>query len=109
MNDVRPIAEIMAALLEKISLEKNSSEQYRNANTASAAWKKILLSINGNGETLYYNSKIIDKKNGTLMIEVDHPAVIQLFQFSENYILKGLKKFAPELDVTNFSYRLKKG
>jgi hypothetical protein len=59
------------------------------------------------GQNLYYHSKIVDLKNGVLLVEVDHPGWIQLFQISQNYILKGFKRNAPELKISVLSFRLK--
>ena len=42
-------------------------------------WKKVLQSINGDGEKLAAHSRIVDLKNNLLYIETDHPGWIQLF------------------------------
>jgi hypothetical protein len=94
-----------------------TAAQMQSVNTTAAVWKKILFSMDGkkenfdgqkshNGENLFYHSKIIDKKNGALVIEVDHPGWITLFQFSQKYILNGFKRFAPELNITSLSFVL---
>ena len=94
-----------------------AAPQLQSVNTTAAVWKKILFSMDNkkenfdgqqshNGENLFYHSKIIDKKNCALVIEVDHPGWITLFQFSQKYILTGFKKFAPELKITSLSFVL---
>jgi uncharacterized Fe-S cluster-containing protein len=107
------MAEIISELFGNIS-----AENLQNANSAANVWRKILFSMdkgktadddfiqNRNGENLFYHSKIIERKNGVLLIEVDHPGWIQLFQLSQKYILRGFKKFAPELGITALSFCL---
>jgi hypothetical protein len=112
MDNIYSAAEVISALFEKIDPEK-----LQNVNVLLSAWKKVLFSMDErkeqrdgeksyNGENLYYHSKIVDIKNGILMIEVDHPGWIQLFQISQKYILNGLKKNAPKMQISVLSFRL---
>jgi hypothetical protein len=113
MDNVYSAAEIISSLFENIS-----PEQIQNTNTTLSVWKKILFSMDEHkerrdgqksytGQNLYYHSKIVDLKNGVLLVEVDHPGWIQLFQMAQKYIIKGLKKSAPELKISVLSFRLK--
>jgi hypothetical protein len=113
MDNIYSAAEIISSLFQNIP-----SEQIQNASTTLSVWKKILFSMDEKkelrdgqksyaGQNLYDHSKIIDLKNGILLIEVDHPGWIQLFQVAQNYILKGFKKSAPELKISVLSFRLK--
>ena len=77
-------------------------------------WTSIVSTISSNkaeknrtGQLLAAHSRIIDLKNGILLIETDHPAYIQMLRIYKDYILRGLKKKFPELEVNTLSFRLK--
>ena len=53
-------------------------------------------------------NKILEFKNGILVIETDHPGRIQLFQMYKNYIQTGINRKSPDLKVKNILFRLKK-
>lgn len=91
--------------IEKSAFEKN--------NKFSSSWKKILTSIrtynsdSNVGQNLFDNSNVVEIKNNILLIEANHPGWIQMFQLHKNYILKGLKMYVPELNITSLAFRLK--
>ena len=61
----------------------------KEANKTVSIWNKVLLSIKSSkidGSQLADHSKILDLKNGILIVETDHPGRIQLFQMYKNYI-----------------------
>ncbi len=60
------------------------------------------------GSQLADHSRVVDLKNGVLIVETDHPGRIQLFQMYSAYILRGLKMKVKELDIHSISYILKK-
>lgn len=59
------------------------------------------------GERLTSNTRVLDLKNGVLIIESDHPGWIQYLKFYQNFIIKGLKMENPELKITSLAFRLK--
>ena len=59
------------------------------------------------GERLASNTRVLDLKNGVLIIESDHPGWIQYLKFYQNFIIKGLKMENPELKITSLAFRLK--
>ena len=59
------------------------------------------------GERLAGNTRVLDLKNGILIIESDHPGWIQYLNFYEKFILKGLKMELPELNIKSLAVRLK--
>ena len=91
------------------------SAQLIESNKILHSWKTILESIvsrkNGEiikiGEKLYAHSSVIDVKNGILLVEADHPGWIQLLHTYQNYIITGLKRNIPELNVQSVVFRLK--
>lgn len=93
-------------------------EDVENVNKLFDVWKEILFSIKGagsfnnpgnrfEGQNLFDHSRIIDLKNGMLLVEADHPGWIQLLQMHKNYILTGLRKKVPELKISNMVFKLK--
>ncbi len=82
------------------------------------AWQQTLYSIKGPqmdnlkaadyGSQLADHSRIIDLKDGVLIVETDHPGRIQMFQLYKKYILNGLKQKIPGIPVTNIVFKLKK-
>ncbi|MBQ1627644.1 MAG: DUF721 domain-containing protein [Treponema sp.] len=85
--------------IEKATLEEN--------NKFYKAWKYIITKINGCGQNLYDHSRIIDLKNGILLIETDHPGWTQLMQMYSKFILRGLKMNMPEIKVDSLAFRVK--
>src|SRR5574344_767508 len=94
------------------------SEDIQNTNQITDAWEKTLCSIKGagsslkpanqyEGQNLYAHSRILDLKNGVLLVEADHPGWIQLLQMHKNYILRGLQKASPNLKINTIAFRLK--
>ena len=76
-----------------------------------AVWRKILLSIKSStnpneGANLAAHSRIVDLKNGVLLIEADHPGWIELLQLRKNYILRGLSMYAKNMGVQTLAFRL---
>lgn len=87
-------------------------KRFEERDSVENAWKKIITSIkNGSkediGSKLFSHSSLVDVKDGILLIETDHPGFIQLFRIHEAYILRGLKKFVPQLEIRCLSFRLR--
>ena len=87
-------------------------KRFEEKDSVENAWKKITTSIkNGSkediGAKLFSHSSLVDVKDGILLIETDHPGFIQLFRMHEMYILRGLKKFVPQLEIRCLSFRLR--
>lgn len=59
------------------------------------------------GERLAANTRVVDLKNGMLIIESDHPGWIQYLKFYQKFILKGLSMESPELKIKSLAFKLK--
>lgn len=81
-------------------------------------WKKIVLKIHSNrdegednekripiGERLAGNTRVVDLKNGTLLVETDHPGWIQYLNMYKKFIIRGLEMYVPELKIKNLAFR----
>lgn len=90
--------------IEKSTLERN--------NKFYSSWKTVVTKISRTGDKefgqkLYDHSSIVDVKNGTLLVETDHPAWSQMMQFYTKFILKGLKIYIPEMEIDSIAFRIK--
>ena len=92
--------------IEKAELERN--------NLLLKTWRTTLESIRSNAENgknlgtnLYSHSRIIDLKNGILLVEADHPGWIQTLRLYQKYILTGLKRNVPNLEISSLAFRLR--
>jgi predicted nucleic acid-binding Zn ribbon protein len=89
-----------------------------DARLLSDAWKKTLLSLKGTGgpspegdadtygQRLADHSRILDVKNGVLIIETDHPGWTQLLQIHRAYIITGLQRLVPAEGIRALAFRL---
>ncbi len=76
-------------------------------NELLSSWKKVVSKVNRYGERLAGNTKVIDLKNGVLLVEVEHSALIQIIQMSSKFIINGLKMYNHDLKVSSIACRLK--
>ena len=89
------------------------------ANEICNIWKKVVSGVKSYkhdsedsekrmplGERLAGNTRVIDLKNGVLLVETDHPGWIQYLRMYQKYILTGLKMNLPELKITNLAFRV---
>ena len=112
MDKIYSNAEIMKGVLEGILSDIDKKRMEENSIFVSK-WKKIVTSVKSVinpdcGNTMYSHSQIIDVKNGTLILQVDHPGFIQLFETYKKYILRGLEMHLPQMNIKNISYILDK-
>ena len=112
MDKIYSNAEIMKGVLEGILSDIDKKRMEENSIFVSK-WKKIVTSVKSVinpdcGNTMYSHSQIIDVKNGTLILQVDHPGFIQLFETHKKYILRGLEMHLPQMNIKNISYILDK-
>jgi len=64
-------------------------------------WQEIV------GNRLYGHTKIIDIKNGCLIVAVDHPGWLQMLKFKDRSIITGIKRQFPQLHVTSMKMVVK--
>ena len=89
------------------------------ANEICNVWKKVVSGVRSYkhesedsekripiGERLAGNTRVIDLKNGVLLVETDHPGWIQYLRMYQKFILTGLKMNLPNLKITNLAFRV---
>lgn len=103
----------MSEMMNKIA-GYSASEQ----NNLSNVWKTVVSKIKTNkdseacetrvpiGERLAGNTRVIDLKNGILLIETDHSGWIQYLKIYEKFIIKGLKMALPDLKINTLAFRM---
>lgn len=104
--------ELVTRLLENISMANVNNVQ--NGSQILRSWKVIIESIKGKGENghnlgknLASHSRIVDFKNGILLIEADHSSWIQMLQMYQRFILTSLQKRFPELKISTLAFKLR--
>lgn len=77
-----------------------------NGSELPSVWKNVVSKVNNYGERLAGNTRVIDLKNGVLLIEADHPGWIQITQMYSKFILTGLSRALPDLKIASLAFRL---
>lgn len=97
-------------------LENLGCQNVESGNKILTAWKAIIESIKPNaktknaenlGKNLASHSRIIDFKNGILLVEADHSSWLQMLQLYQRYILGSLQRRFPELHIATLAFRLR--
>lgn len=92
---------------------KNIKEgDFKNSNELLTLWEKVLIRIKtqtnpNEGKNLASHSRVIDFKNGILLVEADHPGWIELLQLHKKYIITGLNMGNKVLKVESLAFKLK--
>lgn len=112
MDKIYSNSEIMKGVLEGLVSDLDKKKMKETSNFISH-WKDILYSIKSvvnpnSGSSMFFHSRVIDFKDKTLVLEVDHSGFIQLFETHKKYILRGLEMRLPQLEIKNISYKLDK-
>lgn len=107
-NVVKASAMIDAAFT---NIEKAKFEQ---SNSILKYWRIVVESIKSNarngvnlGRNLASHSRVIDLKNGILLVEADHPAWIQTLKIYQKYIMNGLNMKISDIKISSIAFRLK--
>jgi len=112
MSNIYSSSDVIKLSIESI-FKNVSSSKMQNANKIFNAWKSTLLSIKNNvnpdcGQNMLDHSNILDIQNKTMIIEVDHPGWMQMFETYKKYILRGMEMKIPEVNIKSISYKLKR-
>lgn len=59
------------------------------------------------GQRLAANTRVVDLKNGILLVETDHPGWIQYLKIYQKFIITGLKMEVKDLKVNSLAFRVK--
>ena len=89
------------------------------ANEICSVWKKVVSGIHSSkyesetsekrmpiGDRLAGNTRVIDLKNGVLLVETDHPGWIQYLKMYQKFIIKGIRMNLPNVKVSSLAFRV---
>ena len=89
------------------------------ANEICNVWKKVVSGVRSYkhesedsekripiGERLAGNTRVIDLKNGVLIVETDHPGWIQYLKIYQKFIINGLKMNLPNFKISSLAFRV---
>ncbi|WP_147644949.1 DUF721 domain-containing protein [Treponema pectinovorum] len=107
-NDIMNASEMITRIFKNIS-----PSQIEQGNKIFNLWREIVESIKSNsingeniGKNMASHSKVVDLKNGILLVEADHPGWIQMLGNYKKYILRGFEMKIPELKINSLAFRL---
>jgi len=107
-------SDIVADILDNVC-----QSSIRQGNQLITAWRAIVESIKPKantkdaensanfGKNLASHSRIVDFKNGILLVEADHSSWLQMFQLYKKYILGCIQRRFPDLNVSTLAFRLR--
>ena len=108
MNDIMSSSDIM--------LKVTNFEAYKENKEISSVWKSVVSKVkNYNssnddemtlGEKLAVSTRVIELKNGVLLVETDHPGWIQYLNFHKKFIINGIKMAIPDVKITSLAFRV---
>ncbi|MBR1639135.1 MAG: DUF721 domain-containing protein [Treponema sp.] len=108
MNDFITSSDIMLKIAD--------FKSYSEGKEITSVWKNVVSKIKSYqsdddaemtlGEKLSASTRVIDFKNGVLLIETDHSGWIQYLNFYKKFIIKGIKMAIPELKISSLAFRV---
>lgn len=100
-NDIMRASQMITQVFKNIS-----PEDVENGNRLLGSWRQTVESVARCGAKLAAHTRVVDLKNGVLLVEADHSGWIQLLQLHQNYILTGLRRKNPKLTIGSLAFRL---
>lgn len=70
-------------------------------------WEETVQKIYNYGPKLAGHTKVVDLKNGVLLIETDHPGWNQILNTYKDFMIKGLKMKIKDLDISTLAFKVK--
>lgn len=105
---------VKASSMIEIAYANIERSKVEESNNILKYWRLVVESIKSNskngenlGKNLASHSRVIDLKNRILLVEADHPAWIQTLKIYQKYILTGLKRNIPDLQISSLAFRLR--
>ncbi|MDR3335825.1 MAG: DUF721 domain-containing protein [Treponema sp.] len=92
---MKRIGDLLSDLFDEGTIQQ--AERYNNL---FSSWRDIA------GENIAAHSRIVELNKSILEIEADHPGWIQILQTKQKYLLNGVCRKYPELEIHGISFRL---
>ena len=109
-NEIQNMNEVLHSTFNNLRVK-----DLDNAKTITDLWMSVLKNINSRnpksnpneGQKLADHSRVIDLKNGVLLVEADHPGWISLLQMHKKFIIRGMNMQDPNLKISTLAFILK--
>ncbi len=105
---------VKASSMIEVAYVNIEQRKFEQSNSILKYWRLVLESIKSNGKNganlgknLASHSRVIDLKNGILLVEADHPAWIQTLKIYQKYIMTGLNRRISDVNISSLAFRLK--
>lgn len=70
-------------------------------------WEETVQKIYNYGPKLVGHTRVVDLKNGVLLIETDHPGWNQILNTYKDFLIKGLKMKIKDLEISTLAFKVK--
>lgn len=101
-NEVFSAQQVINNIFQNIKVSDMQQE-----NDISNVWEETIQKIYNYGPKLAGHTKIIDLKNGILLIETDHPGWNQILNNFKDFILKGLKMKIKDVEINSLAFKVR--
>ena len=91
-----------AADLLRTILDQSRIDEAKTYSSFFRSWARIA------GPDLAAHSKVIDIRNGVVVVEADHPGWLQMIQIRRASILRKVRKSYPELEIRDLRFFLER-
>lgn len=105
---------VKASAMIDVAFTNIERAKFEQSNSILKYWRIVVESIKSNarngmnlGKNLASHSRVIDLKNGILLVEADHPAWIQTLKIYQKYIMNGLNMRISDIKISSIAFRLK--
>lgn len=70
-------------------------------------WEETVQKIYNYGPKLVGHTRVVDLKNGVLLVETDHPGWNQILNTYKDFLIKGLKMKIKDLEISTLAFKVK--
>lgn len=70
-------------------------------------WEETVQKIYNYGPKLAGHTRVVDLKNGVLLVETDHPGWNQILNTYKDFLIKGLKMKIKDLEISTLAFKVK--
>lgn len=76
-------------------------------NDINNVWEETVQKIYNYGPKLVGHTRVVDLKNGVLLVETDHPGWNQILNTYKDFLIKGLKMKIKDLEISTLAFKVK--
>lgn len=79
----------------------------QQGNDILKVWEDTVQKIYKYGSKIAGHTRVVDLKNGILLVETDHPGWSQILNTYKDFIIKGIKMKIKDLEINTLAFKLK--